>query len=96
MELDINSTWVDFISYHDDPNAGATTAGSKLIGDMRPPVDKYFNPSSRDFVAVFMRQGTSVSSDAGPAVTSGDYPSTSPPPTTASPAAGGHVWWRRR
>ncbi len=50
MELDINSSWVDFLSYAGDP-----TAGAKLIPDMRTSTDRYFVSSERDFVVAFVR-----------------------------------------
>jgi hypothetical protein len=56
MELDINSTWTHFFSYHDDPSVPGGTASVKLLPDMNAPADKYFHPSSRDFVAAFIRQ----------------------------------------
>jgi hypothetical protein len=55
MELDINSTWVDFITFRDDPASPANTGAAKLLDDMRSAPDKYFRPASRDFVAVFSR-----------------------------------------
>ena len=58
MELDINSTWVDFLSYHDDATWAGGTGAAKLLDDMRSPADKYFHLSSRDFIAVFSRKPT--------------------------------------
>jgi hypothetical protein len=55
MELDINSAWVDFFSYHDDAAVPGGTGAVKLLPDMRAPLDKYFRSSSRDFVAVLPR-----------------------------------------
>jgi hypothetical protein len=57
MELDINSTWVDFFSYtpaapgHPAANVGVV----KLLPDMRPSTNDYLTASSRDFVAIFRR-----------------------------------------
>ena len=53
MELDINSAWTHFFSYHNDATVAGGTSGSKLLPDMTAPVDKYFRPSTRDFIAVF-------------------------------------------
>jgi len=52
MELDINSEWVNFFSYTSSPGG---TVGTKLIPGMQPPVDRYFEPSDRDFIAAFIR-----------------------------------------
>jgi hypothetical protein len=56
MELDINSTWTHFYSFHDDPTVPGGASGTKLVPDMLGAADKYFHPSSRDFVAVFARR----------------------------------------
>jgi hypothetical protein len=57
MELDINSTWVDFFTY--SPPAPGMAPGSltvtKLLPDMRPPTSDYLTASSRDFIALFQR-----------------------------------------
>jgi hypothetical protein len=55
MELDINSQWVHFFSYTASPTTPGGMAGSRLIPDMRASTDTYFQPSSRDFIAVFSR-----------------------------------------
>jgi len=57
MELDINSEWVDFYSYTSDPAVPGGAVGTKLVPDMRPPIDQYFEPSDRDFIAAFERYG---------------------------------------
>jgi hypothetical protein len=62
MELDINSTWTDFFSYHDDATLPGNTASVKLLDDMRSSADKYFHASSRDFIAVFARKSPSGAS----------------------------------
>ena len=57
MELDINSTWVDFFSYASAPAgqpAGNLTV-TKLLPDMRPSTGNYLTASSRDFIAIFRR-----------------------------------------
>jgi hypothetical protein len=52
MELDINSTWVDFFTYA--PGTTGLTV-TKLLPDMRPSTSNYLTASSRDFIAVFRR-----------------------------------------
>jgi hypothetical protein len=56
MELDINSSWTHFFSYHDDSSLAGGTASAKLLPDMAVAPDRYFHPSSRDFVSVFARK----------------------------------------
>ena len=53
MELDINSTWVDFFTY--GPNLLGGISVYKLLPDMRPSTNNYLTASSRDFIAVFRR-----------------------------------------
>ncbi|MHB8467330.1 MAG: phosphodiester glycosidase family protein [Acidimicrobiales bacterium] len=55
MELDINSTWVHFFTYHDAPGAAGGTAGGRLLPQMSASTDEYFRSSSRDFFAAFAR-----------------------------------------
>ena len=55
MELDINTTWVHFFTFHDDPSAPGATGGGKLIPQMSAGTEEYFNSSSRDFIAAFTR-----------------------------------------
>lgn len=55
MELDINTTWVHFFTYHDEPGTPGGTGGGKLIPQMSAGTDEYFKPSGRDFVAAFAR-----------------------------------------
>jgi len=55
MELDINSEWVDFYSYATNPTVAGGVGATKLIPDMQPPLDRYFEPSDRDFIAAFIR-----------------------------------------
>ena len=55
MELDINTTWVHFFTFHDEPGTPGGTGGGKLIPQMSAGTDEYFKPSSRDFVAAFER-----------------------------------------
>jgi hypothetical protein len=54
MELDINSSWVDFVSY--GPAApSAAVPDTQLLPDMSGGTNKYLEDNSRDFVAVFRR-----------------------------------------
>jgi hypothetical protein len=57
MELDINSTWVDFFSYTPAPpgQPPADIGVIKLLPDMRPSTSDYLTASSRDFIAIFRR-----------------------------------------
>jgi len=57
MELDINSTWVDFFTYGPAPpgQPAGNLSVTKLLPAMRPPLDRYFTASSRDFIAIFSR-----------------------------------------
>jgi hypothetical protein len=57
MELDINSTWVDFFSYTPAPpgQPPAQIGVIKLLPDMRPSTSDYLIASSRDFIALFRR-----------------------------------------
>ncbi len=51
MELDINPDWVSFMYYNGDP---ANPTPNKLW-DFVQPANRYFEPSDRDFVAVYLR-----------------------------------------
>jgi len=55
MELDINSEWVDFFSYTTSAATPGGTLATKLIPEMQPPLDRYFEASDRDFIAAFIR-----------------------------------------
>ena len=55
MELDINSEWVDFFSYTPDSGPGRHGGDEADPRACRPPVDRYFEPSDRDFIAAFIR-----------------------------------------
>lgn len=56
MELDINTQWVSFYSFAPAPGAPASPGnGSKLLAEMDEPTSRYFQLSSRDFVAMFAR-----------------------------------------
>jgi len=54
MELDINPVWVSFMTYTAHGDAAPTPV--KLTGFSRP-ADRYFHPSTRDFVAVYANRG---------------------------------------
>ncbi len=54
MELDINSSWVDFMTY-DGGAMGTPVVPSKLLSGMQPAADKYFHLSSRDFIVLLAR-----------------------------------------
>ncbi len=53
MELDINPDWVSFMSYSPGTDP-ANPVPAKLTTFTRP-ADRYYQPSSRDFVAVYLR-----------------------------------------
>ncbi len=56
MELDINTSWVDFLYYTPLPGAPAATEnGAKLISDMPSTTGRYFSPNSKDFIGLFAR-----------------------------------------
>jgi hypothetical protein len=54
MELDINSEWVDYMTY-DGGGFGSAVVPTKLLKDMQPAADKYFHLSTRDFIALVGR-----------------------------------------
>ncbi len=54
MEMDINSTWVEFAIYGPVPPS-PTVTDTKLLPDMSGSTGKYLGENSRDFVAVFRR-----------------------------------------
>jgi hypothetical protein len=51
MELDINSYWTSFITYH---HPGAHDPAN-LLSDMDRPPTRYLTPDDRDFFAVYLR-----------------------------------------
>lgn len=56
MELDINTTWVNYFYFNPPAGGLASPAnGSKLVYDMARPPQRYFEGTSRDFFAVFAR-----------------------------------------
>jgi hypothetical protein len=54
MELDINPAWVSFMSFHRRGHA-ADPVPQRLLPDYQRPADRYYQPSSRDFVAAYAR-----------------------------------------
>ena len=54
MELDINPAWVSFMSYQAGSTPNDPTPHS-LLNDYQRPADRYYTPTSRDFVAVYAR-----------------------------------------
>ncbi len=56
MELDINSTWVNYFYFNQNPGAPATpSVGTRLVYNMLRPPQRYFEGTARDFVAAFAR-----------------------------------------
>ncbi|MHB8671852.1 MAG: phosphodiester glycosidase family protein [Acidimicrobiales bacterium] len=56
MELDINTTWVDYFTFDPAPGSPAAPSnGSRLLSAMVRPPSRYFSPTARDFIAAFAR-----------------------------------------
>ena len=56
MELDINSSWVDYFTFDYGSGGQASPSnGKRLVGDMMRPPQRYFEATARDFVAVLAR-----------------------------------------
>lgn len=53
MELDINPDWTSFNYYV--PDAMSIPRAHKLLNDIQRPANRYESPSSRDFVAVYLK-----------------------------------------
>ena len=53
MELDINPDWTNFMYYL--PHPGTTPTPVTLLPTQMQPADRYLQPASRDFTAVFAR-----------------------------------------
>ena len=51
MELDINPDWVSFMYYNGD----MTNPTPNKLWDFTQPANRYFEPSDRDFVSVYLR-----------------------------------------
>jgi hypothetical protein len=61
MEMDINSTWVSFISFKPVTGADPTpNNGFKLLPTMSGDAGRYLGASTRDFFAVLAKTGSSV------------------------------------
>lgn len=58
MEMDINTTWVNYFYFNPPTNNGSATPanGSKLVYDMVRPPQRYFEGTARDFIGVFARK----------------------------------------
>ncbi|MDH6143962.1 hypothetical protein P3T35_005997 [Kitasatospora sp. GP30] len=54
MQLDINPAWMSFNYYQPTGDPAAPTP-TKLLPDQERPADRYFEPTSRDFTAVYAR-----------------------------------------
>jgi hypothetical protein len=54
MELDINSEWISYMWY--TPGVTATSPISNKLLAFARPANRYFQPTSRDFFAVYPRQ----------------------------------------
>lgn len=56
MELDINTTWVNYFTFDPSPGHPASPGnGSKLLSAMVRPTRRYFSRTARDFIAAFAR-----------------------------------------
>ena len=54
MQLDINPAWMSYQYYNPAPDPANPTP-TKLLPTQERPADRYFTPTSRDFVAVYAR-----------------------------------------
>ncbi|WP_035798316.1 phosphodiester glycosidase family protein [Kitasatospora mediocidica] len=54
MQLDINPAWMSFNYYQPGSDPQSPTP-VKLLSDQERPADRYFEPTSRDFTAVYAR-----------------------------------------
>ncbi len=62
MEFDINTDWVNFFYFSPPPGQPSSPLnGAKLLSDMIRPVNRYFTPTARDFVALYARNSTAAS-----------------------------------
>jgi len=55
MELDINADWTSFMYYTVPSGGDAANPVPAKLWQFAQPADRYFQPSSRDFVAVYKR-----------------------------------------
>ncbi len=82
MELDINSSWVAFVSYR--PAAGAqpeAANGAKLLSGMSGNTSRYLGASTRDFFAVLARPGEKLAPGPSPTLVPSPVPSPTPVPS---------------
>ncbi|WP_035846920.1 phosphodiester glycosidase family protein [Kitasatospora azatica] len=54
MQLDINPAWMSF-NYYEQTKDPVNPNAVKLLPDQERPADRYFEPTSRDFTAVYAR-----------------------------------------
>lgn len=54
MQLDINPAWMSY-NYYQSGSDPANPVPTKLLPDQERPADRYFEPTSRDFTAVYAR-----------------------------------------
>ncbi|MDH6116594.1 phosphodiester glycosidase family protein [Kitasatospora sp. GAS204B] len=54
MQLDINPAWMSY-NYYQPGTDPANPTSTKLLPDQERPADRYFEPTSRDFTAVYAR-----------------------------------------
>ncbi|MFE0457982.1 hypothetical protein ACFW1A_01815 [Kitasatospora sp. NPDC058965] len=54
MQLDINPAWMSF-NYYEPTKDPVNPNAVKLLPDQERPADRYFEPTSRDFTAVYAR-----------------------------------------
>ena len=55
MELDINADWTSYMYYNVPGNGDPADPVPTKLWDFLQPADRYYQPSSRDFVAVYVR-----------------------------------------
>jgi hypothetical protein len=55
MELDINADWTSYMYYNVPGGENPTDPVPTKLWDFKQPADRYYQPSSRDFVAVYVR-----------------------------------------
>ena len=81
MELDINPDWVSFMTY--DGTADPAEPTPTKLWDFVQPADRYYQPSDRDFVSVYVR-----STPATPSASPHTSAAAPPPPSTKSSSKG--------
>ena len=74
MEMDINTSWVNFSSWAGAVGVAASAqTGTKLTYDEATSPSRYFAPLSRDFITVSVRPGTTGSSLAHSKIATGGH-----------------------